>query len=473
MINNYDEMFSQGGATDSGDSSYAQNELLGAYKDLTYQECRNIYRYWPLGKRVASALPNFAMSAGRSFISELPEVNDALEKAAESMSIENVVNRTTIYSRIYGLSFVYLASDDKKRETEAITYEDFHNGTRLKFNVLDPLSAGGSITIDNNSLSPMFGMPIGLRVKGRAVHTKRIHCCYNDIPLYFKFNPSSYSFSGPSIYQNMTLVIRSWNRTVIALQRIATKAASILVKRKDSSNVTSLQLKAINRNLSLIREMENDGIAALRVGEEAEFFQLTGVSEIDAICNRLNSMLMMALSDTPSGILLDKNLSTGLADGDNDMKAILMSVDRFRKDILTPIYRFLDKFICYKAFSPEFLEELKELYPDKYRDKSTNEILNELIDSYNFKYNDLYPQTQNEQADTASKYLDNLTKIKELGGELSGIEEAINNYEIVPGVDIVLSEEKLHEQDMLGNDYDSSLESNEAPKGIDTKDTEQ
>lgn len=468
-LNNFDDMFT---AADAGDSVYDNDELLGAYKDLTYQECRNIYRYWPLGKRVATALPNFAMSAGRSFISELPEVNTALNEAAEDLKIEQLVNRAAVYARIYGLSFIYLATDKELKSDLPVTYGDIQSNLAIKFNVLDPLSAGGSITIDNDSLSPTFGLPITLRVKGRKVHTKRIHCCYNDIPLYYKFNPSSYSFSGPSIYQNMTLVIRSWNRTVIALQRLATKAASIIVKRKDTSNITSIQLDAINRNLSLIRQMENDGITALRVGEEAEFFSLTGVQEVDAICNRLNSVLMMALSDTPSGILLDKNLSTGMADGDNDMKAILISVDRFRKDILAPIYKFLDKFICYKAFSQEFLKELKETYPDLYQDFTLQQVFDDLMSKYKYKFNDLYPQTENEQADTAGKRLDNLVKIKELGGELSGIEEAINNFEIVPGVDIVLSEEKLQEEDELNSDSDSEYEADEEPKGIDTKDTE-
>lgn len=464
MVANYDEMF--GNAQDAGDSTYAMDELLGAYKDLSYLECRNIYRYWPLGKRVATALPNFAMSAGRKFTLELPEINDQLEEVAKQLNIEEKINRAAVYARIYGVSFIYLASGNIK-ETDAITYSNFHDGTPLQFNILDPLSAGGSIVIDNDSLSPTFGLPKYLKVKGRKVNTGRIMIVTNDIPLYYKFNPSSYSFSGPSIYQNMTLVIRSWNRTIIALQRMATKAASIIVKRKDSSNITGAQLYAMNKNLNLIRQMENDGITAIRAGEEVDMFSMTGVNEVDAICNRLNSMLMMALSDTPSGILLDKNLSTGMADGDNDMKAIIMAVDRFRKDTLSPMYKFVDKWLCYKAFSPSFLKELKEEHRDLYGDKSIQEIFDELMDSYNYEYNDLYPQTENEQADTASKKLDNLTKIKELGAELSGIEEAINIGDIVPGVEFVLSEENLKEHDMLGSE-----EADEEPKGIDTKDTE-
>lgn len=472
-----------GGASDAGDSTYSNDELLGAYRDLTYEECRDIYRYWPLGKRVATALPNFAMSSGRTFSvkENLPEVVRALEEAESALKIPQVVNKAAIYSRVYGLSFVYVASDSSECPPDKpLSKEEFLHSS-CRFNVLDPLSAGGSIQIDNDSLSPTFGLPIYLKVKGKTVSPSRLHLCFNDIPLYYKFNPSSFSFGGPSIYQNMTLLIRSWNRTVLSLQRLATKAASIVVKRKDGSGITGAQVQALNKNLTAIRSMENDGILSMRVGEEVEFFALNGLSEIDSICNRLNSMLMMALSDTPSGILLDKNLSTGLADGDNDMKAIIIATDRFRKDILKPIYNFLDKFLCYKAFTPELISEIKEKYPELYRDKSDESILTELLDSYSFEFNELYPQSENEKEDTSSKKLDNLLKLKELGAESSGLEEAVNASDVLKGVDIVLHEQQegghLDGEDEVEEEEEKSssnlTSAPEAPKGIDSKEKRQ
>ena len=465
-----------GGASDSGDSSYSNDELLGAYKDLTYEECRNIYRYWPLGKRIATALPKFAMSPGRRFnCGDAPkEVVDAIEKAALDLQIENAAYRCAVYSRVFGVSFIYIACEGKS-PGEAIDYEDIQN-LRCVFNVIDPLASGAHIAVDNDPLSITFAKPIATHIRGNPVHSKRIVAVSNDLPLYYKFNPSSFSFSGPSVFQNMTLVIRSWNRSIVALQRLATKAAAIILKVKDTAFATSAGIEAMQKNLEFIRSVENDGIAAIKSTEEVNFFAINGVNEVDVILQKLHSAIMMALSDTPTNILLDKNLSTGLADGDNDMKAILISVDGFRKDTLAPLYAFMDRYLKYKAFTPALINEMRRKYGDLYSTLSDEEILRRWCDDFSYEFNELYPQTENERADSAGKMLDNLGKIKELGGELSGIEEALNAADYFSGVDFVLDESNIQTNGSETDDNETHIdlggENGEAPKGIDTKDTE-
>lgn len=458
-------------ATDAGDAEYTNDELLGAYKDLSYLECRDIYRYWALGKRMATALPNFAMSAGRRLRCgfNIPEANKALENAAHELDIEGTTFRTTVYSRIYGISFIYACGE--KNPKEAIDYDYIQSGKVFKFNVLDPLAHGGYVIIDNEPLSPTFSQPIDLRIQGKKIHSQRLCVVMNDLPLYLKFTPSNFSFSGPSIYQNMTLLIRSWNRAIISIQRLATKASAMILKAKDSGGITNaVQNYAMHKNLEMIRRIENDGIASIKVGEDLEFFSLTGVKEIDTIIQKIQNGLMMALSDTPSGILLDTYLSTGLADGDNDMKTIIIAVDKFRKDVLTPIYKFLDKYMCYKAYTPELLKYIKENY-DYFSEMTLDEILQELMQGYHFEFNDIYPQTENEQSDTQGKKLDNIIKLKELGVELDDLESAINEVNMFNGIEFNINEERLDYQDMIRT-HTSRTDATEWAKGIDTKDTE-
>lgn len=459
------------GATDSGDAEYQNDELLGAYRDLTYAECRDIYRYWALGKRMATALPQFAMSAGRKLRCgfNIPDADRALEKARHELDVESVAFRTAVYSRIYGISFLFASSALKPKDP--IDYEYMQSNEPFKFNVLDPLANGGAVQMDLDPLSPTFSQPIDLRVQGRKVHSQRIFCCVNDIPLYLKFTPSTFSFSGPSIYQNMTLLIRSWNRAIISIQRLATKASALILKAKDSGAVTNaVQNYAMQRNLEFIRKIENDGIASIKVGEELEFFQLTGVKEVDTIIQKIQNALMMALSDTPSGILLDNYLSTGLADGDNDMKTIIIAVEKFRKDVLAPIYRFVDKYVCYKAYTPELLAYIKSEY-EPFKDMTESEILEELMQSYTFEWNEIYPQSENEKSDTANKRLTNITMLKELGVGADDIEGAINSSDLFGDMTFTVDPELLAQQDIMRT-HTSRTESREWPKGIDTRDTE-
>lgn len=413
-----------------GDSSYTNDELLGYYRDLTYQECKDIYRFWPLGKRVASSLPNFAMSADREIIvKDSPsEIVDQFKKTAESLQLDKQIRKCSIYSRVFGLAAMFVACENVA-VTKNLTRKDVLNN-RIVFNVLDPLNiAGIRVNQDANSLQYQKVEQIQIN-GGQVVGSKRATAIFNDLPLYLKFSPSTFSFSGPSIYQNMTGVIKSWNRAIVALERIATKAGSIVVKSNSLAHASGIDIAATKRNLQLIRNMENDGIAALNEGGEIEFFQLNGVAEIDSIINQLNTSLMMALSDTPSAILLDKNLANGFADGSEDMKAIIMSVDNFRKLALSPLYNFADPFVMYKAWDDEFIETMKKEYPDLYRGMSNIEILTSWVQGFSFKWGNLYPEPEKDRLDTNSVKLDLLQKAKELGANDADLTEELNSMDI-------------------------------------------
>lgn len=441
MVYDFEAMFSDAGA---GDASYSHDELLGVYKNLNYEECRNIFHKWALGERIATALPNFALAPGRkvSIGKNEPELIKLFDKTAQALNIDEVAYRAAVYSRIYGISFIYAATNAVK-PSEPLTAKMIMRGDAddLKFNVLDPLSAQHSVSLDNDGLSPTFGLPLNFVIRGQKIHTKRVRMVQNGLPLYLQWNVSNRSFCGPSIYQNMTLLIRSWNRAVVALQRLATKAAALIVKTKDVPTYASgLAQASMQKSLELIRLMENDGIARLPQDASCEFFALTGVSEIDVIINKIQSALMMALNDTPSGILLDKNLAQSMSDGDNDMKAIIIATERFRNNIMKPIYQFLDEYVIAKMCDKELFALLRDDYGDIYGGMSDGEIYAQLKESYEFEFNPLYPQTANEEADTLSKRLDNFTKLKDLGAEMSGIEEAINKYSKEIGAEIILNE---------------------------------
>ena len=413
-----------------GDSDYTNDELLGIYKNLTYQECKSIYRYFPLGKRLASALPNYAMSAERELIFKdmPPELAEEFKKAEKKLNINSLIRQTCIYSRIYGLSALYAVSDNITSSEPLTIRHVWNNG--ISFNVLDPLNIAGYYVSQNANLVN-YQKVENIRIQGGDVCARnRATIIFNDIPLFIQFNPSSFSFTPPSIYQNMTGLIKSWNRCLIALERLATKAASIVVKSNSLSHASGINYGAIQKNLQLIRNMENDGIAGLDEKGQIEFFQLTGVEEIDKICQQINTSLMMALSDTPSALLLDKNLSNGLNDGTEDMKAIVMSVDNFRRLALSPLYDFTDPYVMTYAFNEDFINKMKTMYKSDFSKYGTFELLTIFKQAFSFKWGNLYPEPEEQKTQNKLTKLELLQKAKELGANQNDIENELNTMEI-------------------------------------------
>lgn len=413
-------------AVDAGDALYTKDELLGAYRDLTYQECQNLFRLWPLGKRLVEALPNFAMSAPRTFsFGEYTtnELTTQFKKSLNELRVESVVKTTAMNARIYGMAAIFVPTKHSLVKQDApITRE---NISSISFTSLDPLSMGAHIQTDLDPLSPTFQQPLHITIQGKEVSPTRIQVVYNDIPLYLKFNPSSFSFSGSSVFQNATLLIRTFNRTMLALQRAATKAGSIVRTTKESSHSSGISFTALAKNNEMIRSMENDGIATIGSGEQVQLFDINNIAQVGDIITKINEMFMMALNDTPGGILLDKNLSVGLNDGTEDMKAILIAVEHFREQILTPLYNFTDKYIISHAFSEDFLKEYLSNNPSLHYTPS--EFLETLYQNYSFEFGNIYPSTELEKADRKLKVIDSVLKLKELGVSDSDLETILND----------------------------------------------
>lgn len=429
-----------GGDVGSGDATYNQrDELLGVYENLSYLQCRDLFRFWALGRRLVEALPNFALSAGRDVTFgeyTTQELVDRFQKISEDLEIDKKIKYTTMNARIYGMSALFATTktpSDTDKPLDDILPND------LVFNCLEPLSMRGTVQFDLNPLSPTFQEAINITIDGKKIHNKRIKILNNELPLYLQFNPSSFSFSGQSIFQNMTLLIRTYNRAMVSLQRAATKAGAIVRSTKDVSHASGLSFKAIEKNNEMIRLMENDGVASIANGEELTLFDINNIKEVGNIVEIVNNMFAMAVNDTPASILLDKNLSFGLNDGSEDMKSILMAVEHFRANMLKPLYNFVDDYVLRAAFNPQWLKGYIEKTSDngKMVFKGINEAYEKLRQNYSFKFKDLYPLTEVEQQEKTKRILENMLILRDLGANRADIESIINKIGMY-GIDISL-----------------------------------
>ena len=441
---------------------------------LSLNQCQDIYTYWGLGKRIVHALPRFAFSAPREInIQDAPpEAVEEFNNVSANLKQDRIIRRTSIFCRIWGMSGLFVAyrpndlSDGDKYTSTAdrlaeknLTIKETQNG-RISFNALNPLNLSGSV-FSQDATATNFQKPERIVVKGIEVGTRRATIIQNSEPVYLRFSTAAFTFSGIPVYQNMVSLIKAWTRAIISLERMATKASAIVFKDGERGKVNGIMADAASASLMRIKEMENDGACSISKDGDAIFFPLTGVSEVDVILKSLNMSIMMALDDTPAAILLDKDIANGLSEGSEQLKAIIMAVDTFREEVLTPLYSLTDPYVMACAWTDEFIQKMIKKYPAMYSGYTVPEVRQIWQDSFSYEYGNLYPEPDKDVQATNGVVLDNLMKVRQLGGDLADIQAEITERKLFNNV-IDLKEdnlEGLEDDEEEGGEGDDGKES--------------
>lgn len=398
----------------------------------SYQDCKNIYTSHALGKRLVNSIVEFSLSTPRKIvIQNAPqEVVDRYNKILKDYKIDKVVKKVACLNRVYGMSALYVSTSKKNDDYQNLKRSDVMDN-QIYFKALDPYNF--AIDINQNALSPLFLEASNPRVQNHKVGGKRIFVNFNDDPIYLDFTESSLNFAGRSVYQNMFRFLRTWSLLFLALERIALKASSILItKEGGNSSSDSKSLEVAQRSAELVKQMEQGQVAFLLNGEHAEFFNLNGASEVGAMISELKMGLAIALDDTPATILLDKELSNGLSEGSEDMKAVIMKVNTFRSLYVDPIYEFIDSYLFYKAWDDAFIKDFlkKGSSPSLYEGLSLQEIRRTWIESFSYIWESVYPKTPDEETRAKEGVLDRLEKAKNLGADSQSIQEELNSSKV-------------------------------------------
>ena len=427
---------------------------INALRTLSYRECRQIYREWFIGKRVVEALPRYALSSGRQIvIQDAPqEAIEQFEKTFAKYDALKVIKQFCFYKRIYGLAGIYVATEERDKRENLLKHEALEK--EIFFNVCDPLIMSG-VFISQDPLDKNFQKITGATINGQKVGGSRFFAMFNGTPLYLDFTGSTYNYAGVSVYNNMQDLIRLWGELFESLRKISIKASSILITGTGGgfTDGTALDIKA--QNAEFMRNLK-DGVAQMPAGTTAEFFNLSGIAEINSIINELRAMLAMALDDTPATILLDKDFSKGLGDGSEEMNAVIMAVENYRNEYLKPVFDFLDSYLFYKAWDDDFINKLRMQYPEQFNHLGNNQIRQSFIDGFSYEFDSVRPPTLDEETKRKTAILEMLLKAKDLGAVLACIEKELNESKVFANT-MELAEVEIPEFDgeLGGEDLES------------------
>lgn len=405
-------------------------EVVGGNADslpqLTYDECKEIYARFSLGKRFVKSIVRFAMKSNR--VISIADAPDDVAKEYENYFLKhryNQIIKNAIYlSRVYGVSGIYVGVEGDDDNAEVGFTAEAKKNTRVYFKTLDPLNF--RYTVSQDPTSSTFLEPSNIEIFGKKIHKTRFLSVLNGDPIYLFYSASSFNFGGLSIFANMQRFIEIWASLYESLEKLANKASAIIVENESNGIQSAKDAEVARHSAQLLKEMRSGGVAWLNDGQHANFFNLSGATEIASMIESVKEALAIALDDTPTAILFDDKLSSGLNEGGADLEKMTMLIDSFREDVIRPIYNFFDNIIPYKAWSDDFIIAIKAKHGDKYGHLGVDEIRELWMRNLTYTYADTNAKTKLQTEEAKKIQLENLKSLKELGASQSTLQELIN-----------------------------------------------
>jgi hypothetical protein len=351
----------------------------------SYELCKQIYLYHPIGARVAENPVSIAQSQSR-IIKVRAAPSDAVANRFISvwseLKCDEAIKRTKTLSRVYGISTLALMAKGVP-SSRPIDYKELPN-LKIDFNVWDPLNTAGSLTMEQDPNSIRFQKPIDdtVSVQGSNYHPSRTVVTLNGPPIYIAWTTSAFGYVGRSSYQRALFPLKSYIATMRTNAMVARKAGVLIAMMKmPGSIVNNIMAALAGQKRVYLKESATDDVISISNEEKVESLNLQNL-EGPATMARTNILEDIAFgSDTPVRIINALPFAGGFSEGKEDSKAIAKYIDGFR-DEMNPLYEFMDRIVMYRAWTPEFFETIKKKFPEEYKGKTHLQAFYEWSNSF-------------------------------------------------------------------------------------------
>jgi hypothetical protein len=369
----------------------------------SYQLCKTIYAYHPLGKKLADTPISLMQTQPREIsVPTGPErVREQFETQWINDGIDGHIFGLGSMSRVYGLATIALLAGNKKTgkqvpSTQPIDYEDLWD-LEIAFNVLDPLNTAGSLVGDLDPNSLTFMKNDGVSISGTPYHRSRTVTKLNERPLYLEYTTSAFGYQGRSVYQRMLYLLKSYIKTMIADDMVATKSGVIIAAIRQAGsivNATMQRMFAMKRDV--VKEAQTNNVISIDPEERIESLNLQNVNAAldGSRKNILNNIA--AAADMPAILINGETYAEGFGEGSEDA----MNVARYIKgvrDEFQAVYEWFDDIIMHRAWNPEFYKTIQEEFPDEYGGVPYKTAFQDWRNSFDFTWPSLIEEPESEK----------------------------------------------------------------------------
>lgn len=340
----------------------------------SYELCKIIYSYHPLGVRMTDSPIKVAQSKPREItVGGAPdEVRDAFLAQWAADGCDDHVKNVGSLARVYGIASLAVVSKGQDPK-EPLDFATLWKST-IAFNVLDPLNTAGSLVLNQDPNSLDFQKHASISVAGKPYARNRSVTLMNEKPLYIEYTTSAFGFVGRSVYQRPLFPLKSFVGTMVTDDMVTRKAGLIIAMIKGAGSVVdNLMMKITGIKRSLLKQGVVDGVLSVGPDDKIESLNLqnlegpAGQARGHILKNIANAM------DAPAIILENDTLTEGFGEGTEDAKVVATYVDGVRK-WLKPVYDFLDPVEQRRAWNPDFFKRMQRLYPEEYGGRDYDEV---------------------------------------------------------------------------------------------------
>ena len=333
--------------------------------DVSYELCKQIYLYHPLGKKMAEKPISIAMSQKRNIsVPNSPEdiIKEAFDREWQAIGADKHIFNVMRTSRIYGIASVAYGADgipsDKPIDPKELA------GMDLFFNILDPLNTAGSLVLNQNPNSADFQKHAAISIAGQSYHRSRSCTMMNEEPIYIHYTSSAFGFVGRSVYQRALFPLKSFIQSMITDDMVTRKAGVLIAKIKPAGSIidkTMAAMTGLKRNI--LKDAETNNVISIGQDDSVEAINMQNTDTAMTVARKNLLENIASAADMPAQMLNNETFAEGFGEGQEDAKSVVQYIDYIRTE-MQPLYEYFDKIVQARAWNAEFYKTIQAQFPE-------------------------------------------------------------------------------------------------------------
>jgi hypothetical protein len=295
-----------------------------------------------------------------------------------------------------------------------------------------------------------------IAVSGTSYHPSRTVTVTNEKPIYLGYTTSAFGFVGRSVYQRSFYPLKSYIKSLIADDLVETKVGVLVAKIKQPGNfVDNIMAFAAGFKRSLVKEAETGNVLNITPDEDIESLNMQNLEGPHVLARRNILENIANAVDMPVKLLTQESFAEGFGEGSEDAKAVARYMDRLR-ETMDPVYRFLDRIVMHRAWSPSFFESMRVQFPEYYGKIPYKEAFYQWLNSFQAIWPSYLREPDSDQVkvdDTKMKAAISIYQILQFDFDpenkarlIAWIADAVTNNKLLYSSPLNLDYEKLLKQ---------------------------